>query len=81
MINKDSSKVLNPDIPEYNDAAINQKVDNLLYNKSFDSSKLTKLESPKRKLTPVNETLRYMESLMEGPYSARNGAVSKVDVE
>ena len=79
MINKDSSKVLNPDILEYNDAT--KKVDNLLYNKSFDSSKLTKLESPKRKLIPVNETLRYMESLMEGPYSARNGAVSKVDVE
>ena len=77
MINKDSSKVLNPDILEYNDAT--KIVDSLLYNKSFDSSKLTKLESPKRKLIPVNEN--YMESLMEGPYSARNGAVSKVDVE
>ena len=84
MINKDSSKVLNLEFnePERNDLnpliIINfkQKSDNLLYDKSFDSMKLTKLEarldknSPKRKLIPVNDTVRYVEALIGGAHSA-----------
>ena len=95
MINKDSSKNLNLEFtePERNDInplmIINfkQKTDSLLYDKSFDSTKLTKLEarlemnSPKRKLIPVNDTIRYVEALMGGPHSARNENISKVDVE
>ena len=64
-----------------------KKIYNLFYDKSFDSTKLTKLEarldknSPKRKLIPVNDTFHYVEALMGGPHSARNGNISKVDVE
>lgn len=97
MINKDSSKVLNLEFTEGNEInplmIINfkQKTDNLLNDKSFDSTKLTKLEarldntnknSPKRKLIPVNDTLRYVEALIgSGPNTARNGNLSKVEVE
>lgn len=95
MINKDSSKVLNLEFtePERNDInplmIINfkQKTDNLLYDKSFYNSKLTKLEarldknSPNRKLIPVNDTVQYVEALIGGPHSARNGNINKVDVE
>ena len=62
-------------------------MEHLIYDKSFDSTKLIKLEvrlddnSCKRQLIPVNNNFRYVEALMGGSHSARNGNISKVDVE
>jgi len=90
MINKDSSKVLNLEFSEPVRKDINplmiinfkQRTDNFLY-----SPKPTKLEarldkkSRNRKQIPVNDTVQYMEALIGGAHSARNGNKSKVDVE